>query len=295
MTDIFPDTRGAVKDNLPIKEVTINSKESTNKALFIPVERSQAGKEEALEEAFYNGAIAAIWEKEYPLPRFIPTDFPIYYVPNTREALHDLAIHFLNLVRPITIVFVGKDDLKTKELTVSLLNETYRVHSTSRITGNDELLTNILTMPKATEVFCLDVAVDYLLELSSLSKLGIDLVVMTDFGQIENNYHSAVNEFAQTSVELLSNIKQNGKGIIDGDLVVFNGLNYNDIIVSIGFDPVNRIHIECDLNKLLMRESSGVKQYKIPEGYGPKQVAFAIKIANHFQLEEDQIYNFLYR
>jgi len=53
------------------------------KGLFVAVTEDSG----QLSEAIKNGAVAAIWEKDRPLPRYTPNHFPVFFTEDTAEGV----------------------------------------------------------------------------------------------------------------------------------------------------------------------------------------------------------------
>jgi hypothetical protein len=82
---LLNDKRG-IEDEMLFWTVTDSSSAKQPKGLFVPMNK-ESGE---LLEAISNGAIAAIWEKEQPLPRYLPTQFPIFFTNDPGKALRDI-------------------------------------------------------------------------------------------------------------------------------------------------------------------------------------------------------------
>src|SRR4051812_16670264 len=85
LTRLFNDKRG-IQDEMLFCTVSDLAASEQPKGLFVPVNK-ESGE---LLEAISNGAVAAIWEKNVPLPNYLPNQFPIFLTNDPAEALRDI-------------------------------------------------------------------------------------------------------------------------------------------------------------------------------------------------------------
>ena len=71
-------------EDVAIKGVSIDSRQVQPGNLFIPLKGERADGHRYLESAVHNGASAALWNVDEPLPEF---DFPLILVKDTMSAL----------------------------------------------------------------------------------------------------------------------------------------------------------------------------------------------------------------
>jgi hypothetical protein len=83
---MFPDFKGVREAEH--KYITVTDRASTvmTRGLFIPL-NDKSGE---LLDAIANGAIAAVWDKEKPVPRYTPNHFPIFFTDNPARGVLDL-------------------------------------------------------------------------------------------------------------------------------------------------------------------------------------------------------------
>ncbi|MEH7093180.1 hypothetical protein [Neobacillus vireti] len=82
---LFTDKRGT-QDEILFSTVSDLAALEQSKGLFVPISK-ESGE---LLEAISNGAVAAIWDKEVTLPRYLPNQFPIFLTNDLAEALRDI-------------------------------------------------------------------------------------------------------------------------------------------------------------------------------------------------------------
>ncbi|EZP77945.1 hypothetical protein H839_04384 [Parageobacillus genomosp. 1] len=78
--------RGIVDDTISFRHVFVDPYQHAPKGLFVPLGRGA----ETLKIAIEHGAIAAFWQEEEELPRYIPNQFPLFFVASPLQALEKL-------------------------------------------------------------------------------------------------------------------------------------------------------------------------------------------------------------
>ncbi len=77
-----------IQDDILFYTVADQAKTVQPKGLFVPI-NEESGE---LLDAIANGAIAAIWDNEKKVPRYTPSQFPIFFTNDLAEAMKDLII-----------------------------------------------------------------------------------------------------------------------------------------------------------------------------------------------------------
>ncbi|PLS06459.1 hypothetical protein [Neobacillus cucumis] len=85
LVNLFNDKQG-IQDDVLFRTISDKAAEEQPMGLFVPV-NSEAGE---LLEAISHGAIAAVWDKEKTLPRYTPTQFPIFFTNDLVEAMREI-------------------------------------------------------------------------------------------------------------------------------------------------------------------------------------------------------------
>ncbi|WP_027408228.1 hypothetical protein [Anoxybacteroides tepidamans] len=80
---LFPRVRGIVDDSIEFHSVFVDPSQQVKKGLFVPL----LNENEQLKIAIEHGAIASLWKEGTELPRYVPNQFPIFFVPSPQEAL----------------------------------------------------------------------------------------------------------------------------------------------------------------------------------------------------------------
>jgi UDP-N-acetylmuramyl pentapeptide synthase len=81
-------TRGINDDSICFLNVTTEPSVIVRKSLYVSI--NAENREECLKKALYNGAVAAVWQKNIELPRFLPNHFPVFLVDDTLLAFAQL-------------------------------------------------------------------------------------------------------------------------------------------------------------------------------------------------------------
>lgn len=88
VSSLFPYTSGYDLRNFFFRMVSIDASVQQKMGLFIPLSED---KGKVLSTAIQNGAVAAVWEKNTPLPASLPIHFPVFFVSNPLKAFLQIA------------------------------------------------------------------------------------------------------------------------------------------------------------------------------------------------------------
>ncbi|MCA1029974.1 hypothetical protein LCL95_02865 [Bacillus timonensis] len=91
----FVNSRGISLDHIEFKSLFFTSNTTTEKGLYIPLESIT---DNSLKEAINNGAIAALWEIEIPIPRYVPNHFPIFFVDDLKKSTFLIMKNYIDLL-----------------------------------------------------------------------------------------------------------------------------------------------------------------------------------------------------
>ncbi|WP_217585686.1 UDP-N-acetylmuramoyl-tripeptide--D-alanyl-D-alanine ligase [Lentibacillus saliphilus] len=220
VSTVLPEHAGVATDQIPIEHITTNSKQKLSKSLFIPIVGERFDGHDFIKEAFDNGAIAAVWDKKKERPRFLPTDFPLFYTDDTTFALQQLAAAYRRDVDPIVVGITGSNGkTSTKDMVAAIGKTSYRTHHTLGNFNNlIGLPLTILSMPSNTELLVLEMGMDRFGEIEQLSNISKpDIAIITNIGESHLEFLGSREGIAKAKVEILSGLHENGALIIDGD------------------------------------------------------------------------------
>ncbi|MEH7110829.1 hypothetical protein V7124_00485 [Neobacillus niacini] len=86
LVTLFSDFKGVKEADHLYFTITDNAAVAQPRGLFIPL-NDNSGE---LLDAIANGAIAAIWERNKPIPKYAPNHFPIFFTDNPIEGMTQL-------------------------------------------------------------------------------------------------------------------------------------------------------------------------------------------------------------
>jgi UDP-N-acetylmuramyl pentapeptide synthase len=86
LVTLFPNFKGVREAEHKYNTVTDHASTVQTRGLFIPL-NDNSGE---LLDAIANGAIAAVWDKEKPVPRYTPNHFPVFFTDNPVKGVLDL-------------------------------------------------------------------------------------------------------------------------------------------------------------------------------------------------------------
>ncbi|WP_138415014.1 UDP-N-acetylmuramoyl-tripeptide--D-alanyl-D-alanine ligase [Aquibacillus sediminis] len=285
LAKLFTNNRGAVEDQLPIQEISTDSRKKSTKSLFIPLTGETFDGHQFIEDAFYNGAVATLWEKDKQLPSFLPTDFPIFFVEDTLEALQQLAHHYRQKVNPVVIGITGSNGkTTTKDLVGTVLQTNFKTHRTNGNYNNQiGLPLTILSMPTDTEVLVLEMGMDHFGEIERLSTLSCpNYAVITNIGESHIEYLGSREGIAQAKSEILAGLQENGLLLIDGDERLLKGLHTYPYVSTVGFSEENDFNIsyvEMTADQTLFELDHENYQLNMLGNHNVKNATFAVVIA----------------
>lgn len=95
LAEIFPRTSGIKDPELYFHTVADNGTDEQPRGLFIPLwDNSQE-----LKMAINNGAVAAIWEQDKPVPSYTPNHFPIFFTTNIWEDVIQMMGKYIQILK----------------------------------------------------------------------------------------------------------------------------------------------------------------------------------------------------
>lgn len=247
LTTIFPEYQGNIQSNFAIDEVTTDSRVQTNHALFIPLIGENFDGHDHVRQAIDHGAEAVIWKKDKPLPAFITSDFPVFYVDDTLVALQELAHEYRNEINPIVVGITGSNGkTTTKDLVASIVQTTYQTHFTDGNFNNHiGLPLTILGMPRVTEVLILEMGMSDRKEIERLAEIAKpDYAIITNIGESHIEFLGSRQAIAEAKLEILQGLKKDGILIIDGDEELLELIRHDKHVITCGFNVYNDVIIE---------------------------------------------------
>lgn len=296
LTTIFHGYKGAASDSTGIEEVTTDSREKTNKSLFVPISGEKFDGHNFFKQAFDHGAAAALWKKEKPLPDFLPADFPVFFVEDTLKALQDLAGCYRDKVNPIVIGITGSNGkTTTKDIVATVVKTTYNTHYTEGNFNNHiGVPLTILSMSQDTQVLVAEMGMNHAGEIKRLSEIAKpDIAIITNIGESHIEYLGSRAGIAKAKLEIIHGLSGDSCLIIDGDEALLDPMGYPGHVITCGFAANNDLvvkHVNLSHNQTQFGLSDGDK-YTIPL-LGPHHAlnaTFAVAVAERLQITKANI------
>ncbi|MGY0692294.1 UDP-N-acetylmuramoyl-tripeptide--D-alanyl-D-alanine ligase [Virgibacillus sp. FSP13] len=296
LTRFFTDFKGTALEAISIDAVITDSRKETKNALFVPLVGDNFDGHDYVKQAFENGAVAVVWNKQKELPAFLPTDFPVFFVDHTQKALQTLAAAYREEVDPIVVGITGSNGkTTTKDITAAVMSSTYRTHCTEGNFNNHiGLPLTVLSMPNDTEVLVLEMGMNHFGEIEELSKLAKpDYAIITNIGESHIEYLGSREGIAKAKLEIIQGLKQDGCLVIDGDEALLKSLDKKSNVISCGFQRNNDVIIKqatINQNETVFVLSDG-HEYKIPllGKHHAKNATYAITLASRLRIPKEVI------
>ncbi len=205
--------------------------------LFIALKGKNFDGHNFLHEAFLKGAVAAIVsEDKYK-------NFPLIIVQDTLKALHGMASYYIRnvLVDAKVIAITGSvGKTTTKDMLHTVLSQYGVSHANEgNLNNNIGLPLTILKAPKNCQCLILEMGMNKAGEIKELSKISNpNIAVITNIGPAHVENFSSLFDVAQTKLEVLYGMKNNGTLILNGDNKYYDYLSSraNRNVISLGKD-----------------------------------------------------------
>lgn len=303
LTEIFHDNRGKADNRIKINQVATDSRKPLDHALFIPLVGDNFDGHDYLNQALDQGAVAALWDKAVPLPKFLPNDFPVFYVEDTLDALQHLAKRYRLEVNPIVIGITGSNGkTTTKDILATLLASKYKTHYTlGNLNNHIGVPLTILSMPTTTEMLVLEMGMNHFGEIAVLAELAQpDYAIITNIGESHIEHLGSRAGIAIAKGEILDGLKETGVFIYDGDEPLLTKYRERKHAKSVGFQSGNDYQInQFELTSMTTSFSfeGGTTIYRLPllGKHHAKNAGYAIAIAESLSISQTDISKALLR
>ncbi|HLR66058.1 UDP-N-acetylmuramoyl-tripeptide--D-alanyl-D-alanine ligase [Virgibacillus alimentarius] len=246
LSAVFGGHQGQTKDSITINEVTTDSRLKSNKSLFIPLVGENFDGHHYLKQAYDNGAIATLWNKQKDLPSFLPANFPVFYVENTLDALQKLASAYRQEINPTVVGITGSNGkTTTKDIVASVLKKAYKTHYTKGNFNNHiGLPLTILSMERHTEILVLEMGMNHKGEIEKLTKIANpDYAIITNIGESHIEFLGSRKAIANAKLEIVQGMGEKSSLIIDGDEELLASIKPKTNVITCGFHHSNNVVI----------------------------------------------------
>jgi len=296
LTSVFPNYRGEIHDDQKINRFFTDSRIKTEDSLFIPIVGESFDGHKFIKQAYENGAIATLWEKNKELPEGLTDELIVFLVEDTTKALQHLASAYRNKVNPIVIGVTGSNGkTTTKDIIASIAKERYKTHFTDGNFNNEYGLPfTILSMSRDTEILVLEMGMSSFGEIELLSKIAKpDYAVITNIGESHIEYLETRAGIAKAKLEILSGLSNNGKLIIDGDEELLNHVHARNNVIKVGFGTHNDFiasDIELRRNETTFKGSDG-NEYTVSllGSHNVKNASYGVILGEILDISTDKI------
>lgn len=296
LTSIFGDYKGVATDPIGIGEVATDSRKKTHKSLFIPIIGENFDGHDYIKQAFNQGAVAVLWQKEKQLPSFLPTDFPVFFVEDTLEALQELASFYREKINPVVIGITGSNGkTTTKDIVASVVKTVFNTQQTKgNLNNHIGLPLTILSMTPETEVLIVEMGMNQYGEIERLSNIAKpDIAVITNIGESHIEYLGSRAGIAKAKLEIISGMKENSFLIVDGDEPLLGEMHKRNNVITCGFNADNEVIVEkvkLSQNNTQFQLSDGY-EYTLPllGNHHALNAAFAITVADRLQIPKSKV------
>lgn len=192
-------------------------------------------------------------------------DYPAIYVDDPRRALGDIAREELKRIGPKVVAVTGSvGKSTTKEMIVSVLSESYRVHKTPANHNNDiGMPMAILAMPEDTEVAVLEMGMNHFGEIAYLSNIANpDVAVIVNIGTAHMEFLGSQEGIRVAKMEIVAGMSDRGMLLLNGDDTMLRNL-----------DKMPRQRITyfgrsegCDVRAMDVRQGEGMLCFRAEAG-----------------------------
>ncbi|MFK3937034.1 UDP-N-acetylmuramoyl-tripeptide--D-alanyl-D-alanine ligase [Alkalihalobacillus sp. NPDC078783] len=232
-------------ENTVYTSVSIDTRTLQQNALYVPISGERFDGHQFIESAIEQGAQAAIWQKDEPVPVSLPTDFQLYFVEDTLLALQKLAKLYRKEVNPKVIGVTGSNGKTTvKDMLASILSFAGPTYKTQGNYNNHiGLPLTILGMPADCQYLILEMGMSGYGEIHLLSTLSEpDAAVITNIGESHMEQLGSREGIAKAKAEIRDGLVAGGTLYIDGDEPLLQLLKGEDVC-TVGFDQHNHNQI----------------------------------------------------
>lgn len=228
--------------------ISINSKKIKKDDIFIAIKGLNFDGHDYINEAFKNGAIAAIISDEEKISK------NTILVNDTKKSLADISSLFLMKFKPFVIGITGSNGkTTTKELIKSILDSNYgtnKILATQANYNNDiGLPLTIFNLNSEHSHIVLEMGMNHPKEISYLANIAPpNFAVITNIGEAHIENFKNREAIANEKKDILRNLKAEGTAILPKDSEFFNFL-VKDLknVKVLSFGMSKDADISCEL------------------------------------------------
>lgn len=206
-----------VQEDIVVTGVSINTRTLQKGDLFIPFHGEKTNGHKYVTQAFQNGAVASLWQKDEPNP---PKDVPLIFVDDSEKALQQMANAYRKEHQATFIGITGSNGkTSTKDLVAGILSPYYKVQKTEGNHNNQlGLPLTILSLDEDTEFAILEMGMDGFGQIEFLTKMAKPkYAVITNIGEAHMLALGSREGIAKAKFEIIQGLQPDGKFFYDGD------------------------------------------------------------------------------
>lgn len=204
-------------EEVSIEGVTTDTRAVTAGNLFVPLVGDRFNGHDFTKQAIEKGAVASFWQEDQENP---PSDIPLIFVPDTLEALQQLAASYRQQLGLKVVGITGSNGkTSTKDLVAAVLGTTYSVHKTQGNYNNHiGLPLTILQLKEETQVAVLEMGMSGFNEIELLSQIAKpDAAVVTNIGEAHMQELGSRAGIAKAKLEIVEGLSPDGLFVYQGD------------------------------------------------------------------------------
>ncbi|KMK77115.1 UDP-N-acetylmuramoyl-tripeptide--D-alanyl-D-alanine ligase [Alkalihalobacillus pseudalcaliphilus] len=275
------------------RAVSIDTRTLKAGDLYIPLVANRNGHL-FIDKAIENGAQAALWNKNEPLPSSLPPGFQLYMVEDTLKALQKMAENYRAMVNPIVIAITGSNGkTTTKDLVEAVLSlEAVTYKTQGNFNNHIGLPLTILAMPLDCQYLILEMGMSGFGEIELLSTIAKpNQAIVTNIGESHMEQLGSREGIAKAKMEIISGLVLDGHVYMDADEALLKPY-WNEQSKLIGFDS----KLATAIKDLKMTEDGYTFTFEGHNYFLPilgkhnvKNAAYAIALASELGFDSEQI------
>ncbi|MGG0658156.1 UDP-N-acetylmuramoyl-tripeptide--D-alanyl-D-alanine ligase [Rummeliibacillus pycnus] len=206
-----------IREEIVVTGVSINTRTLQKGNLFIPFHGEKTNGHKYVAQAFENGAVASLWQKDEPNP---PKDVPLIFVDDSEMALQQMANAYRAEHQATFIGVTGSNGkTSTKDLIAGTLSPYFKVQKTEGNYNNQlGLPLTILSLDEDTEFAILEMGMDGFGQIEFLTKMAKPkYAVITNIGEAHMLALGSREGIAKAKFEIIQGLQPDGKFFYDGD------------------------------------------------------------------------------
>lgn len=235
-----------------IRGISIDTRKIKDNQLFIPIIGENFNGHSFINEAIKGGAIAALWNKDEPIP---DTNFPFILVEDTIIALQELAKKYREELDTKVIGITGSNGkTSTKDILDGVLSTQFKTHKTMGNLNNElGVPLTLLELDEDTEIAIIEMGTQDFGEISLLTSIAKpDIAMITSIGDAHLEDLKTNENVAIAKLEILEGLNPEGLFIYFGDDPILEKevpkININQQILTYGIEGSN--NYQCKLDKM---------------------------------------------